>query len=249
MAESLLTALILFGATLISSTFGFGSALFAMPLLTLLLGLSTATPLFGLVGPTISSIILIRNWQLVDLSSAWRLVLSTLVGIPLGVRLVTQVPGESLTRLLGICLIGFGWYRLGRWRLLKLESARWSGLFGFVAGILGGAYNTNGPPVVIYGEMRRWSPTEFRATLQSYFLPTGLGILASHALSGFWNEQIFELYGVSLPGILLAIAIGGWINHRLPTERFQSFLSVLLIGLGIMLWLLEDDNMAVSFCW
>jgi len=237
MAESLLTALIFFGATLISSTFGFGSALFAMPLLTLLLGISTATPLFGLVGPTISSIILLRNWRLVEFASAWRLVVATLAGIPLGVWLVTQVPEDLVTQLLGLFLVGFGIHRLVQWRLLKLDSARWAAPFGLVAGILGGAYNTNGPPIVIYGEMRRWSPTQFRATLQSYFLPTGLGILSSHALAGLWNERVFQLYGVSLPGILVAIAIGGWINHRLPTERFQSLLSVLLMLLGVLLWI------------
>ncbi|MEM6713535.1 MAG: sulfite exporter TauE/SafE family protein [Cyanobacteria bacterium P01_D01_bin.6] len=237
MTESLLTAFILFGATLISATFGFGSAPFAMPLLTLLLGLDTATPLFGLVGPTISGIILARNWQLVEVTSAWRLVIATLAGIPIGVWLVTQVPNVIVIHLLGLFLIGFGMYRLANLHLLKLESARWAALFGFVAGILGGAYNANGPPVVIYGEMRHWSPTEFRATLQSYFLPTGLAILASHALAGLWHKQIFQLYGVSLPGILVAIAIGSWINHRLPTEQFQSFLSVLLIGLGLILWL------------
>lgn len=237
MVEPLLTALILFGATLISSTFGFGSALFAMPLLTLLLGISSATPLFGLVGPTISGIILWQNWRLVEVTSAWRLVVATLAGIPVGIWLVTQVPGDIVTRLLGLFLISFGGYRLCNWRLLKLASARWAAPFGFIAGVLGGAYNTNGPPVVIYGEMRRWSPTEFRATLQSYFLPTGLGILGSHALAGLWSKHIFQLYGVSLPGILVAIAIGGWINHQLPTERFQSWLSVLLIVLGALLWL------------
>lgn len=237
MVEALLTALIFFGATLISSTFGFGSALFAMPLLTLLLGIATATPLFGLVGPTIASIILLRNWRLVEVSSAWRLVVATLAGIPVGVWLVTQVPGAIVTRLLGLFLIGFGVYRLSQLRFLKLASAHWAVPFGFIAGVLGGAYNTNGPPVVIYGEMRRWSPTEFRATLQSYFLPTGLGILVSHALAGLWNERIFQLYGMSLPGILVAIAIGGWINRHLPTEKFQSLLSILLMLLGILLWL------------
>jgi hypothetical protein len=29
----------------------------------------------------------------------------------------------------------------------------------------------NGPPLVIYGALRRWTPERFRATLQGYFLP------------------------------------------------------------------------------
>jgi uncharacterized membrane protein YfcA len=41
---------------------------------------------------------------------------------------------------------------------------------GLLAGILGGAYGINGPPLVIYGAKRRWSAQHFRATLQGYFL-------------------------------------------------------------------------------
>ena len=50
MLASTLTLLVLFGATLTSSTFGFGGALFSMPLLTLVVGIEVATPLYGLVG-------------------------------------------------------------------------------------------------------------------------------------------------------------------------------------------------------
>ena len=237
MVESLLTALILFWATLVSSTFGFGSALLAMPLLTLVIGISTATPLFGCVGPTIAGIILVRNWQRVDLASAWRLVLATLAGIPIGVWLVRQISEDSVTQLLGVFLVGFGLYRLLKWRLVRLDSTMWATPIGFIAGILGGAYNINGPAIVIYGEMRRWSPSEFRATLQSYFLLAGLGILASHGMGGLWNERVFQLYGISLPGIVIAIALGGWINRRLSIDRFQTLVSGLLIVFGILLWL------------
>ncbi|MEL7316363.1 MAG: sulfite exporter TauE/SafE family protein [Cyanobacteria bacterium J06559_3] len=235
--ESSLTALTIFWATLISSTFGFGSALFAMPLLTLLVGLPVATPLFGLVGPTIAGIILIRNWQLVDLASAWRLIISTLLGIPIGVVLVKYLPGDYVTYALGTFLIGFGAYRLANFELVKLEAPAWALPFGLVAGILGGAYNTSGPPIAIYGEIHRWSPTQFRATMQSYFLPTGVGIIISHYLGGLWHREIFQLYGLSLPGVLVAIAIGGWINQRIPVEQFQAFLSIVLILLGVLLWL------------
>lgn len=237
MLEALVTALILFGATLVSSTFGFGAALFSMPLLTLWLGIARATPLFGLVGPTICAMILMGNWRLVEVASAWRLIASTLLGIPVGVWMVQQVPEAIVTRLLGTFLIAFAGYRLANWRLAQIKSPQWAFPFGFIAGMLGGAYNTNGPPVVIYGEMRCWSPTQFRATLQSYFLPSGLGIAASHAWGGLWTEHIFLLYAVALPGIFLAVVLGGQINRRIPAERFQRSLSVLLILLGALLWL------------
>lgn len=235
--ESAIIACILFGATILASIFGFGAALFAMPLLTLQLDVSIATPLFALVGLTNSLIITTRNWQQVELASAWRLVLATLLGIPFGTALIKDASNHLVIQGLGGFLIGFGLYRLMNWQLPRLTTLAWAIPFGFVAGILGGAYNTNGPPIVVYGSMNRWSPAQFQATLHSYFLPTGVGIVASHGLAGLWSPDIFWLYGMSLPGIISAIVIGSWINQCLSIERFQSWLSGLFILLGILLWL------------
>ncbi|ASC69379.1 hypothetical protein XM38_003060 [Halomicronema hongdechloris C2206] len=237
MTDSLLTAAVLFGATLISSTFGFGSALFAMPLLTLVVGIETATPLFGLVGPTIAISIAIMSWQEIQLTVTSRLIAATLCGLPIGVWLIRTLPGDWLADGLGVALIGFGLYRLGRVTLPRLIHPGWAYPFGFVAGILAGAYNTNGPPVVVYGNLCRWPPERFRATLQGYFLPTGLAILASHGLGGLWSVHIFQLYGLSLPLVFLAVWMGHWLNRRLPTEQFERFLSGLLLVLGsLMIW-------------
>ena len=71
-------------ATLLRSTFGFADAMFAMPLLAVLIGLKTATPLMAIIAMTISTAILLKNWRDVQLKSAWRLFVSSLAGIPLG---------------------------------------------------------------------------------------------------------------------------------------------------------------------
>jgi putative Ca2+/H+ antiporter (TMEM165/GDT1 family) len=36
---------------------------------------------------------------------------------------------------------------------------------------------------------------------------------------------------------LVAIGLGSWLNQRLSVERFQQWLSLLLILLGVVLWL------------
>jgi uncharacterized membrane protein YfcA len=48
---------------------------------------------------------------------------------------------------------------------LHSDSRVWLLGCGFCAGIMGGAYGMNGPPLAIYGAMRRWSAQHFRATL------------------------------------------------------------------------------------
>src|SRR5215467_4324875 len=82
---------VIFLATLIRSAFGFGEALVAVPLLALLMPVEVAAPLAVLVSITVAVVILLEDWHRVHLGSAWRLVVSSLFGIPLGLLLLTAV--------------------------------------------------------------------------------------------------------------------------------------------------------------
>jgi uncharacterized membrane protein YfcA len=226
---------ILFLSTLTRSTFGFGDALVAMPLLTLLIGIKIASPLVALFSTTIALVIVGGNWRSIDLKAAWRLILASLVGIPFGLMLLKLAPEAFVKGILGGLLILFGLYNLSRPVLPALDQPGWAYGFGFVAGVLGGAYNTNGPPVVIYGAMRRWLPTRFRATLQGYFVPTGGLIAISHGLGGLWSYEVLRLYLLALPLVLIAIFLGGKLNRRFPPGRFEKFLYLALILLGLLL--------------
>ena len=177
-------------STFIHSTIGFGQALIAMPLLAMVIELKTATPLVAFVLMTIAAVILLRNWRVVDLNAAWRLVLSSCFGIPVGLFVLKGVPEGLMKVLLGILVILFSLYNLVNRHLKRVDLSRVSDdsgvayLFGFLAGVLGAAYNTSGVVITIYATLRDWSPDRFRSTLQSYFVLTGFLILASHGGSG-----------------------------------------------------------------
>lgn len=235
MLKAALTVGVLFFATLTSSTFGFGGALFSMPLLTLVVGIDIAIPLFGLIGPMTALIVTGTSWRQARIALVWRMLLATLAGIPLGVALVNLLPQTYLVVGLGVFLIAFGIYRLLRIPFPQVNHPAWAYPFGLLAGVLGGAYNTSGPPVVIYANMNRWPPEIFRATLQSYFLPTGVGILVSHGLGGLWTPQVFYLFVLSIPAVMAAIWLGAIINHRFSPERFNQWVFIILIGLGVLL--------------
>jgi uncharacterized membrane protein YfcA len=235
MESSYLVYIILFFSSFFRSTFGFGDALVAMPLLTLVIGLRSATPLVALIASTIALTILVRNWTRVDIQSAWRLIVSSLVGIPVGLFLLKGAYEGFLKSLLAMLLITFGLYSLFKPRLIYFQTEKPAFVFGFFAGILGGAYNTNGPLAVIYGTLKRWDPESFRATLQGYFLPTSLAILLGHGLGGLWNEQIIRTYLYALPLVFLAVFLGGRINRVLSPQRFVRYIYFLLIALGLLL--------------
>jgi uncharacterized membrane protein YfcA len=73
---------VLFLATMIRSTFGFGEALFAVPLLALRIPLTVAAPLAVLVSVTIAFVVVLQDWQHVHLPSVGGLLGSTVLGIP-----------------------------------------------------------------------------------------------------------------------------------------------------------------------
>ena len=230
----LLVSTVLFLAAFVRSLAGFGDALIAMPLLTALVGLTVATPVVGLATVVISVAVLATSWRSLDLATSWRLLLASAAGMPLGLLLLTRVDEWVMHLLLGIVLVGYGLYNLLRPGLPALRHEGWAFPFGLVAGILGSAYNTSGPPVIIYGTMRRWPPDTFRATLQGFFLVNSLMIVTSHGLAGLWTATVWEMVLWSLPTLLLGIVAGIAVQRRIPDASFGRLVYALLVALGVV---------------
>jgi hypothetical protein len=106
---------------------------------------------------------------------------------------------------------------------------------GFLAGILGGAYGMNGPPLVVYGAMRRWSPQHFRATLQAYFLPASAIVVIGYAVSGIWTKPVTHYFLVSLLAAIPATLLGTVINRRLRGDAFLRYVHAGLVCVAIVL--------------
>lgn len=226
---------VVFVATFIRSAFGFGEALVAVPLLSLLIPVSVAAPLAMLVSVTVAAVVVAQDHAELDVRSAGWLVLFTLPGIPLGLFLLKSVPEPVVKSVLACSVIGFALYSLLSTRPRELESDRLAWLFGFSAGVLGGAYGMNGPPLVIYGSLRRWDPRRFRATLQGYFLPASLLGALGYWLAGFWTPVVSRYYLWSLPGVLVAILLGRLVNRRMTSHRFLRYVNFGLIATGVVL--------------
>jgi len=223
--------LILFIATLIRSAFGFGEALVAVPLLAFFIPLQVAAPLAVLVSITIAGIVVVQDWKKIHLHSTGWLLLPTLAGIPLGLWLLKSSHQSVVKGALSVMIMAFAAYSLvGRKPPeLRQDNRIWLLVCGFSAGVLGGAYGMNGPPLVIYGSMRRWSAQHFRATLQAYFLPASILGMAGYWLAGLWTPAVTRYYLLSLPVTLPAVFLGRVVNHRLHGEVFMKYV---YIGLG-----------------
>lgn len=229
--------LIIFCATLIRAVFGFGNALVAMPLLAMTpIGMKTATPLIALTGIVLTVIILVKDWRVVDIRNTWQLLIATVPGIPLGLILLNGAYENTGKIILALVIILFSCYGLFRPRLVRLKNAWMVYPFGFLAGVLGSAYNSNGPPIVIYGTLRRWPPDLFRANLQGYFFMSSVIIIAGHGMGGLWTPSVGWYFLLSLPLVLLSLWIGNRINRSIPQGHFDRYIHILLILVGTLLF-------------
>jgi uncharacterized membrane protein YfcA len=161
--------------------------------------------------------------QHVQVRLAGWLIVFTVFGIPVGLLLLTAVAEAIIKAILGAVVPVFALYCLFRRSQIELKTDRLAWFFGFSAGVLGGAYGMNGPPKVVYGALRRWSPEQFRATLQGYFLPASLIGMVGYWLAGLWVPAVTWHYLLSLPLAIAAIFLGRTINRRLDGRRFVRY--------------------------
>ena len=236
-ATTLLVLFILFVAALIRSALGFGEALVAVPLLAFCIPVQVAAPLAVLASITIAGIVILQDWKKIDLASTGWLVFSTLFGIPIGLWFLTSSHPRAVKAALALIIIAFTAFSLSRGgsKPLRGESRGWLLFCGFCAGVLGGAYGMNGPPLAIYGAMRRWPAQHFRATLQAYFLPASLIGMGGYWTAGLWTPAVTHYYLLSLPVTVPAVLLGRAINHRLHGDAFLKYVYLCLGVIGSIL--------------
>ena len=233
--EIVIVLAVLFLGSLVRAVFGFADALIAMPLLAVAIGLRSAAPLVAMMSAVNATVILVINRRHFQIKSAWKLILSTFLGIPVGLFMLKGLHEPIMRLILSAILIGFSLFNIIHPHMRGLSTDRLAPLFGWIAGILGGAYNTNGPPVVMYATLRNWTAERFRAVLNGYFLITGFMILAAHASAGLWTKFVISRFLMALPILALAHFLGHLISGKLSNKSFKTMIYWLLFIIGIYL--------------
>ena len=129
-------------------------------------------------------------------------------------------------------------------------------LFGAAGGIATGADGSGKHGVVldrIRESARQWPAPEFRATIQSFFLPVAVIIISGHAVAGRITAEVGTLYLLCLPIITVAFLVGTPLNRRLKnSDRFLRYIYAMLIIIGAsLMWrsvhgLMPDSSNDVS---
>lgn len=230
-----LIGLIAFAAAFTQSATGFGSALVAMSLLPGLIGIQAAAPLVALSGFVGTTSLWLYYRDRLNLSAVGRLAIASVLAIPIGTWTLDFVPERVALRGLGLLIVGYVIYDFWGLRLPELRSLRWAYGFGFLSGLLSGAFNTGGPPVVVYAHCRRWEPQAFKSNLNSFFVINSCVNVVSHTLQGNYTPAVVGFATYALPAFLLGLVAGVIGSSRLDAKTFRKLVLALLLVTGIKL--------------
>ncbi|WP_392471508.1 sulfite exporter TauE/SafE family protein [Sphingobacterium cellulitidis] len=229
--------IISFIASLVRSTLGFGEALIAVPFFLLFLPVDVAVPLAVMLSIVIALVVVIQDHKKIHFHSAKWLILYAILGLPLGILILTYVNETIVKTGLGLLIITYSIYSLYFRKNKTLPEDNKFLLFicGFLSGVFGGAYGVNGPPLVVYGNLRQWSAKHFRATLQAYFLPVSLLSVLGYYSKGLITTEVNTYFLYSLITTIPAIFIGRYLNHKLKDGTFFKYVYWGLMLISVVL--------------
>ncbi|OIQ30782.1 MAG: permease [Bacteroidetes bacterium MedPE-SWsnd-G2] len=224
-------------ATLVRSTFGFGGSLLSVPLLLLFVPITTAVPISVLTSTSIAALVSLQDRKNIEFQSVKWLVLFAGLGIPFGIGILQFASPTVLKFILGVLIISYCIFSFSGYQLPEMSKNNKKGLFffGFLSGVTGGACGLNGPPLVIYGNLRRWNAIAFRASLQAYFLPISTITMIGYYLQGLWTPEITTYYLWSFPIVIPLMYLGRYINRTLKQETFLKYIYLGLTAVGSLL--------------
>ena len=174
------------------------------------------------------------SWRSLDFSEARNMMIGAASGIPIGLYLLKFAPELPMQMALGTLLIAFCGFLLLGPELKPFESKKWAFLFGFCGGTSGAAFSIGGPPLIIYGLAQKWTPNQFRASLQAAFLSMGLIAIPGQYLTGLITRQVLILAAVSIPITAVGLFAGNVLHKKLTPGRFDRIVRILLLIMGII---------------
>lgn len=226
---------IVLAAATVQSLTGFGFALVSLALLPLLMDLHTAVPLIVLVSAAGNAVLCWHYRHSFEQATVTRLIAAALVTVPLGIWGLQYLPEEWALRLLGGMIVAYVLYDGLQFSLPSLQSPKWAYAFGAVSGVLTGAFNTGGPPVVVYATCNQWQPEQFKSNMPSVFLVTSLGAIALHLWQGHITPTLLQTTAWTLPFFASGIGLGLGISRYVDAVQFRYVVLVLLSLMGLRL--------------
>lgn len=221
---------------------GFGGGLLMAPVYALIMPPSDVVVVILVLNIATTYPMLKGALRDVDWPMVWRVYLPSLIGLPIGLALLTMIDPDMMRRtiagmvsLLAVCMLA-GWaYEGRRGRIQDAVAGVASGFMTAIGGI-------GGPPLVLYLlSDRSIRPTVFRAFCLAYFALANVGTLTTLSLMGAVQMPVLLLCAALLPIYVVANTVGSILHRRAAAHQealVRRLCLLFLLAIGILMLLI-----------
>ena len=232
----LLSSLIVFVAFILKGLTGFGPSLIAVPLLSLFLDIKFVVPIMAIITFFAGLILFLMTKKHIKKDEFFLVLIFVMIGSFIGTQILVNYDSLLLKKIFGIVVILFSirMLSIADKKVLKKIKKVWGVIAGFIAGILGGMFDTNGPPLVIYFGYKLKKET-FRATLIAIFFVDVVWRNILYVSSGVTSLETLKFALFLLPALIIGIFLGSKIHLKINEVLFKRIVAVILLITGIVL--------------
>lgn len=234
--EYILTAAIYAAAGFVQGLTGFGSALVAIPLMTMYMSLPEAVAVSVLCGVVLNAQVGWSYRRYADRERLRPLFIGAAPGVLAGVYLLHNVPGDMMKAGMGMFLMLYAAYGLFFERVkARGLSQRWGYLAGFASGAIGAAFSAGGPPTVVYATLTGWPKDVIKAALAYFFFAVCLVSAGAHAASGMWSLKVLTMFALTAPASWFGTRFGIRFSGGIGERAYRRLLFTMLACMGVLM--------------
>lgn len=238
--QTIFCSLVIMVAFAVRGGAGFGGGAVAVPLLSLVFPVPVTVPVVTVLNMLSSIGQGMLDWRKIVWKEIWRILPGSLLGVFVGIYLLTLIDPQPLARALGVFVVIYALYVMAFANRTPAVAPRWllvvAGLTSFAAGIIGSLFGgAAGPLYVIYLNALQLGKDAFRVTITTVMLFQGLTRVAGYVMLGLYDSGTLILLAAALPMMVVGSVLGARIVRRLNQAVFSRAVGMVLLASGAAL--------------
>lgn len=230
----ILVGIAIFLGFFVQTVVGFAGSLIALPILLFSISLPDSIAYISIFYIFSSVFLINKEWNNIDFSIIYRLMIPTVIGVIIGILVLSFTNPILLKTALGIFIIIYVIYTA----LLKADfkvGKKSIGVLGVFGGFFSGVFSTGGPLYVISVKNLAKDIKTFRATMIGIMGLITIVRIPMLSMSGILTLSHWKLALVIFPVFLLAQYTGKLVYFKIDDFYFKKVLFVLLFFSGVVL--------------
>jgi uncharacterized membrane protein YfcA len=231
-----LEQLAVFAAGFLTAITGFGFNALSLPLLAIAFEPHHAVVVGLLVGLLIFLLVLLLPGvrHAVDMRLVWTLFAWSLLGLPLGARILVVLDDRALRLVIGGLTFAYAAGQLTGFLPAVRASRRATPYVGVVSGILSSSVSMGGTPIMLYLIGLGGEPRDLRATAVAYVVLSTVGSLVVLSWTGLVDRAAIQDALELSPAALAGFALGALAFRYVSRQLFLQLTLLLLAATGAL---------------